>query len=81
MDKNGQELVCFCVIISVAFYRHWEENIYVRQGEIPFTKGSEGLEDLANSNEYILRMVLELIDKCESLQELRKSVKNVLDDE
>ena len=70
-----------CVISSVAFSPPMEENIYVRQGGNSFTKGSEGMEEMANSNEYILRMVLELIDKCESLEELRKSVKNVLDEE
>ena len=32
------------------------------------------------STEYILRMVLELIDKCKTLEELREAVKNVLDE-
>ena len=64
-----------------------EENTYVRQVRNPsggtLLKGSEGMEDMAskNSNAYILRMVLELIDKCETLEELRKSVENVLDEE
>ncbi len=61
-----------------------EENIYVSKGETqatPFKKGSEVMEDMATSHEYLLRMVLELIDKCKSLEELRKSVKNVLDEE
>ena len=34
---------------------------------------------MATNTEYILKMVLELINKCETLEELRESVKNVLD--
>ena len=37
------------------------------------------MDELATNTEYILKMVLELIDKCETLEELRASVKNVLD--
>ena len=36
---------------------------------------------MATNTEYILKMVLELIDKCETLEELRESVKNVLSEE
>lgn len=36
---------------------------------------------MATNTEYILKMVLELIDKCETLEELRASVKNVLGEE
>ena len=32
-----------------------------------------------NVTEALLRAILELIDKCESIEELRKSVKRVLD--
>lgn len=35
---------------------------------------------MATNTEYILRMVLELIDKCVTLEELRESVKTVLDE-
>ncbi len=38
------------------------------------------MDDMATNTEYILRMVLELIDKCRSLDELRESVKKVLDE-
>lgn len=34
---------------------------------------------MPTTTEYILRMVLELIDKCETLEDLRRAVKNVLD--
>lgn len=43
-------------------------------------KGSEEMEEMPTNTEYILRMVLELIDKCETLEELRESVKNVLNE-
>ena len=35
---------------------------------------------MATNTEYILRMVLELIDKCTTLEELRAAVKAVLDE-
>lgn len=37
------------------------------------------MNEMPTTTEYILRMVLELIDKCETLEELREAVKNVLD--
>lgn len=37
------------------------------------------MDKMATNTEYILKMVLELINKCETLEELRESVKNVLD--
>lgn len=43
-------------------------------------KGSEGMDEMATNTEYILRMVLELIDKCKTLEELREAVKAVLDE-
>jgi hypothetical protein len=40
-------------------------------------KGSEGMEDMATA-EMLLRAILELIEKCETMEELRVSVKNIL---
>lgn len=37
------------------------------------------MNEMPTTTEYILRMVLELIDKCETLEDLRRAVKNVLD--
>ncbi len=37
-------------------------------------------QDMATNTEYILRMVLELIDKCKTQEELREAVKAVLDE-
>ncbi len=37
------------------------------------------MDEMATNTEYILKMVLELIEKCETLEELRESVKNVLE--
>ena len=36
---------------------------------------------MPTNTEYVLRLILELIDKCESLDELRESVKKVLEEE
>lgn len=33
---------------------------------------------MAANTEYILKLILELIEKCETLEELRESVKKVL---
>jgi len=38
------------------------------------------MDEMATNTEYILRMILELIDKCESLEELRESVKKILEE-
>lgn len=43
-------------------------------------KGSEDVDEMATNTEYILWMVLELIDKCKTLEELREAVKAVLDE-
>lgn len=37
------------------------------------------MNEMPTTTEYILRMVLELIDKCLTLEDLREAVKNVLD--
>ncbi len=54
-------------------------NIGVRQGGLPFWKGSEELEEM-NLTEAMLRAILELIDKCDTIEELRVSVKRILQD-
>ena len=33
------------------------------------------------ANEYLLRAILELIEKCHTIEELRESVKRILKDE
>lgn len=43
-------------------------------------KGSEGMDEMSTYPEYILKMVLELIDKCETLEELKASVQKVLNE-
>lgn len=35
--------------------------------------------DEMKDTEYILKLILELIDKCNTLEELREAVKNVID--
>ena len=45
------------------------------------TEKGEAVDEMATNTEYILKMVLELIDKCETLEELRASLNNVLGEE
>ena len=35
---------------------------------------------MATNTEYILRMVLELIDKCKTLDELREAIEKILNE-
>ena len=54
--------------------------ILVRQGRPTPYGRREDMDEMATNTEYILRMVLELIDKCKTLDELREAVKAVLDE-
>lgn len=38
------------------------------------------MDEMPNVSEYLLRAILELIDKCETIEELRESVKRILKD-
>lgn len=38
------------------------------------------MNEVATTTEYILKLILELIDKCKTLEELREAVRKVLDD-
>lgn len=38
------------------------------------------MDEMATTTEYILRMVLELINKCETLEEFKEAVQKVLDE-
>ncbi len=38
------------------------------------------MDEMATNTEYILRLVLELIDKCKTLEDLRESVVKVLNE-
>ena len=53
---------------------------FVRQGRTAPYERREDMDEMATNTEYILRMVLELIDKCKTLDELREAVKAVLDE-
>ena len=37
------------------------------------------MDEMATNTEYILRLVLELIDKCKNLDEFRESIKKILE--
>ena len=58
--------MCICIIILI-----------VRQGCKPLMKGSEDMDEM-NTTMALLRAVLELIAKCETLEELRESVKRIM---
>ena len=38
------------------------------------------MSEMAVTNEYLLRAILEIIDKSESLEEIRKAVERILND-
>ena len=40
-------------------------------------KGSEVMDDMATA-EMLLRAILELIEKCDTLEELRESIKKII---
>ncbi len=41
----------------------------------------EDMEEMSSANEMLLRAILELIDKCNTMEELRESVKRILNDD
>jgi len=43
-------------------------------------KGGRAVK-MANVSEYLLRAILELIEKCQTIEELRESVRRILKDE
>lgn len=49
----------------------------VRQRSIPLIKGSAEMNEM-QVTEALLRAILELIEKCETLEELRASVKRIM---
>lgn len=36
------------------------------------------MDDMAINTEYTIRMILQLLDKCKSLEELRKALEEIL---
>lgn len=52
--------------------------ILVGRGK-PLTKGSEEVDDL-NVTQALLKAILELIEKCDTLEELRESVKRIMNE-
>ena len=50
---------------------------YARKARETFTKGSEGMDEM-NVTEALLKAILELIEKCDTLDELRESVKRIM---
>lgn len=62
------------MLIELVYY------ILVRQrGPTPLTKGSEDMNEM-NVTEALLKAILELIEKCETLEELRESVKRIMNE-
>ena len=52
---------------------------HVRQRYKTLTEGSEVMNEL-NVTEALLKAILELIEKCETLEELRESVKRIMNE-
>lgn len=63
--------------LSIDMYGYMCYTIIVRQRTKPLTKGSEEMNEM-NTTEALLRAILELIAKCETLEELRESVKKIM---
>ncbi len=38
------------------------------------------MKEMPTANEYMLRLVLELIEKCKTLDELKKAIEKVIDE-
>lgn len=58
-------------------WKVWYNN--TRKAGETLREGSEEMqEDMANATEHLLLAILELIDKCETLEELREAVKRIL---
>ncbi len=55
---------------------------YTRKAEAEslFRKGSEEMDEMSTT-QALLKAILELIEKCETLEELRESVKRIIDNE
>ena len=53
--------------------------VHVRQRYKTLTEGSEVMNEL-NVTEALLKAILELIEKCETLEELRESVKRIMNE-
>ena len=51
--------------------------VHVRQRCKTLTEGSEAMNEM-NVTEALLKAILELIEKCETLEELRTSVKRIM---
>lgn len=55
-------------------------NVIVRQRYTISYKGSEEMDDL-NVTQALLKAILELIEKCETLEELRESVQRIMNEQ
>ena len=74
-NKSKKFIISIDKYIKIVYY------ITVRQrGQAPLTKGSEVMKT-ASVTEYLLKAILELIEKCHSIEELRESLKRILSEE
>lgn len=74
----------FFTVISLFSIDKYTEMMYyidVRQRWTkPLKKGSEVMNDL-NVTQALLKAILELIEKCETLEDLRESVKRIMNEQ
>ena len=82
LHKLYTKNLCIFFSKNVDKHRILVYNIYSKAGETkkPLTKGSEEMNDL-NVTQALLKAILELIEKCETLEELRECVKRINSDE
>lgn len=70
--------MCICLVaLPIEIHVHMYYNSFCKARVQPFQKGSEDMDEM-NTTMALLRAVLELIAKCETLEELRESVKRIM---
>lgn len=68
-----------CAIFHLVKHSNECYYILVRQRREPLKKGSEELNEM-NVTQALLKAILELIEKCNTLEELRESVKRIMNE-
>lgn len=75
LGKNGHKILCTPLDNTQALVY----NMLVAEGTTSYEV--KNLDEMATTTEYILQLVLELINKSKSLDELREAILKVLDEQ
>lgn len=73
----------FTIIFTFSIDKYTKIVYYIdvrQRSPRPLMKGSEVMTDL-NVTQALLKAILELIEKCETLEELRESVKRIMNEQ